>query len=363
MSKNTIILTVLLVILMIVTISQTVVAQPHGSGGGSEETTETITYSDYCSVGATWDTTIDNEFSDKSIKNIVFELTWTDDEGSDSDPDTLSLQTDDAEHDAKSGQSSSGTVAVTWDEPDLNNIWNIVVACDSAGPTQEPYWRVGVITQDVPDPGNSWTLKVTYTYTEDSGSMGGMPANVAAVYSSPIFWIHVALMIASTYLFLSTFIFAGIFLYARTRWNDSNSKFQRYLAKPNLTFISVILAFVAFFLASVPIGMWVAGMMYGWTKAWTGIPAIWNPEAFDFRNADNVSFAVLFLWAIPAFLNRRQFMQTKWYRRFFGWSKWAMAHADRAPEPKLMMREIALCYFFMGFLVYLVFMVQPHGSG
>ena len=90
---------------------------------------------------------------------------------------------------------------------------------------------------------------------------------------------------------------------------------------------------------------------------------MWNPEAFEFTNADNVSFIVLLLWAIPIYLNRRQIMKGKWYKKLFGWSKFMMGRAEKAPEPKLHVRELALCYFFMGIFVYLLFMVQPHGSG
>jgi hypothetical protein len=352
-------------IMIIIIISQTLVvtAQHPGSDDSSSEVTETITFSDYSSVGTSWENTLESEFSDKSIKNIIFELTWTDDEGTDSDPDTFSLQTDDEMNDPKSDSGSSGSVSTTWNEERLNNVWNIVVTCDSAGPTTVPRGPLGILTTNEPDPGNSWTLVVTYTYTKSSGGMGGMPPNVAAVYSSPIFWIHVGLMISSTYLFLFTGVFAGLYLYSRNKWNRSESNLKRYFTKPNLIIICVFLAFIAFFLASVPIGMWVAGMMYGWAKAWTGFPALWNPEAFEFTNADNVSLIVLVLWAIPLYLNRRQVMQTKWFKKLFGWNYYLMKKAETAPEPKLHLRELALCYFFMGLFVYLVFMVQPHGGG
>jgi hypothetical protein len=352
-------------IMIIIIISQTfaVTAQHPGSDDGSSEKTGTITINDYSAVGASWEMTLDEEFSELSIKNIIFELTWTDDEGSDSDPDAFSLQTDDEMNEPKSDSGSSGSITTSWNEDKLNNVWNIVVTCDSAGPTTVPRGPLGFVTQTEPDPGNSWSLVITYTYTESSGEMGGMPPHVAAVYSSPIFWIHVGLMISSTYLFLFTGIFAGLFLYSRNKWNRSESNLKKYFTKPNLIIICVVLAFLAFFLASVPIGMWVAGMMYGWTNAWTGFPAFWHPDMYVFTNADNVSFIVLLLWAIPLYLNRRQIMQGKWFKKLFGWSKFMMERAERAPEPKLHLREMALCYFFMGLFVYLVFMVQPHGGG
>ena len=363
MSKRIIIPVILIIILTIFFGTFSAMAQHPGGDGGDEEITESITYNNYSSVGGNWETTIAEELDGITITNMEFELSWTDDEGSDSDPDTFSLQTDDERHEPKSSSGSGGMVAISWDEDGLNNVWNVMVTCDSAGPTTVPRGPLGFITDEEPDPGNSWTLVVTYTYTESTGSMGGMPANVRAVYSSPIFWIHVGLMISSTYLFLFAGVFAGVFIYSRNKWNNSVSKFKNYVAKPNLLIILVILAFIAFFLASVPIGMWVAGMMYGWTNAWTGFPAIWNPDAFSFTNADNVSFIVLLLWAIPVYLNRRQIMQHKWFKKFFGWSKFLMSRAEKAPSPRLLNKELAICYFFMGFMVFLVFMVQPHGSG
>jgi hypothetical protein len=55
-------------------------------------------------------------------------------------------------------------------------------------------------------------------------------------------------------------------------------------------------------------------------------------------------------------------MHHKWFKKFFGWSKYLMEKARTAPEPKLLTKEMALCYFFMGLFVYMVFMVQGHGS-
>ncbi len=109
--------------------------------------------------------------------------------------------------------------------------------------------------------------------------------------------------------------------------------------------------------------MWVAGNFYGWNRAWTGFPAIWNPEAFDMTNADNLSFIMLLLWFIPLYINRTQIMRSKYFKKLFGWSKLAMKRAEKAPNPKLSMGILALCYFFMGIFTCVVFMVQPHGSG
>ncbi len=356
-----IIIPTILIIISIVLIFTTSYAQHPGNIDTGEQT-DTITFNDYNAVGTSWETTISEEFAEISIVNIAFDLTWTDDEGTNSDPDTFSLQATDGMNDPQSNSGSGGSVSISWAEGRLNNVWNIVVACDAAGSTQVPVGPLGIITQEESDPGNSWTLVVTYTYTEGGGGPGGPPANVVAVLNSPIFGIHIALMISSTYLFLFTGIFAGVYLFARHKWAGSNEYFKKLVSKQNLIIILLILAFIAFFIASVPIGMWVAGMFYGWSKAWTGFPALWNPEAFEFTNADNVSFIVLLLWAIPIYLNRAPIMNGKWYKKLFGWSKFLMARAAKASPPRLTNKEFALCYFFMGIFVFLVFMVQPHGS-
>ncbi len=306
------------------------------------------------------DATLEEGLEELTIINIQFQLTWTDE--ANSEPDTFRLTTDDGVNSPKGDESNGGTITVSWDDQDLNNIWNMVVACENAGPTRVPIGPLGFITQEQEDPGNNWRLEVTYTYIEGMDGPGGPPAYVKAVLGSPVFKVHIALMILSTILFLLSGIFAGIFLLTRKRWANSNEFYKKLLATPTILLFLVILAFVAFFLASVPIGMWVAGMMYGWNKAWTGFPALWNPEAFEFTNADNVSFIVLLLWAIPLYLNRSQIMKSKWFKKFFGWSNFIMKRAEKAPNPKLNNFELALCYFFMGFFVYLVFMVQPHGS-
>jgi hypothetical protein len=360
---------IILILLIITTISlcsSFAIAQGHPGGdpNGSGEQTGTITYpGPKLAVGATWENTESDAFEGLRITQIDFILTWTDDEGSDSEPDTFSLQADDDNNDPKSGSSSNGMVSVSFDEGDLNNVWNMVVRCDASGPTPDPLGPIGIITQDNPDPGNTFTLTVTYSYTEGSSGPGGPPANVVAVLNSPIFKIHIALMIASTYLFLFTGIFAGVLLFTRRRWADENSAPKKFLTKPTLMIFLAILAFLAFFIASVPIGMWVAGMWYGWSKAWTGFPAMWNPEAWSFTNADNVSFIVLLLWAIPLYLNRAQIVRSKWYKKFFGWSSFLMRRAEKAPKPRLGNKELAIMYFLMGVFVFLVFMVQPHGSG
>jgi hypothetical protein len=258
-----------------------------------------------------------------------------------------------------SNQSNSGEVTVTRTEDGLNNSLTVEVACLSAGPTP-----IGILgSRQATDPGNSWDLVITYVYTEpSSGGPGGPPANVVALLASPIFWIHVGLMIPSTYTFLLTGAASGIFLLVRNRWEGTGSRVKKLFSGQAFTIWGAMIAFWAFFLAAVPIGIWVAGKMYGWANCWTGIPAIWQTDAFSYTNADNVSSIVLILWAIPMYLNRAQIMRSNTYRKFFGWSKFAMRRAQNVKDSRLSKREVALCYFFMGIFAFLVFMVQPHGS-
>lgn len=358
---NKIMISLILLIVFTVTFGSITSLAQHPGNIDTGEQTGTITFSDYNAVGTSWETAITEVLADKSIIDMVFELTWTDDEGSNSDPDTFNLQMNDERHEPKSDSGSGGTVSISWDEDDLNNVWNVAVTCDAAGPTQVPVGPIGIITQEEPDPGNSWKLVVTYTYTEGGGGPGGPPAEIQALLKDPIFWIHVGLMVSSTYIFLLAGVFAGVFLLTKDKWKNASSKLQRIVSRTDLLLILVIVAFIAFFLASVPIGMYVAGKAYGPHMAWSGFPAIWHPEAWMFTNADNVSLIVLALWAIPIYLNRRPIMRGKWFKKLFGGIDFLMERAEKAPEPKLLDKELALCYFFMGLFVYLVFMVQPHG--
>ena len=104
-------------------------AQP--PNGGGEEVTETITFNGYSVVGSSWEKVL--ELGDISLIDIVFVLTWQDDEGSDSDPDTFSLTTDDGIQEPKSDQGSGGELTISWDEHGLNDTWNVVVTCEDAG--------------------------------------------------------------------------------------------------------------------------------------------------------------------------------------------------------------------------------------
>lgn len=362
----------IIVIILMITFSNFNAVAPPGHPGGEDEEPQTaeIKYSGNTNEGDSWEKAVDLKkeagiIADEiDLLDITFELTWTDDEGSDSEPDTFSLKADDSGQGKGSGSGSDGVISFSLDMEGLNDTWNVTVTCDNAGFT--PFRPGGFVGET--DPGNSWDLKITFTYLESSGmgGGGGRPTNVTAVLESPIFAVHIALMVASVFLFLITGLVAGAFLFTRvtTRSPKQFSSLMYKLFNPPILLIFLILVtFLAFFIASVPIGMWVAGNFYGWNKAWTGFPAIWNPEAFEMTNADNVSFIVLLLWAIPMYINRAQIMRSKYYKKLFGWSKLAMKRAEKAPDPVIPNSILALCYFFMGVFTYVVFMVQPHGSG
>ena len=88
-----------------------------------DETTKTITESGYCSnpssdqANSVEEITITLE--EGTVTAISFVLTWTDDEGSSSDPDTFALAVDDGGSNQKSGQGSGGDVTVTPDGESL----------------------------------------------------------------------------------------------------------------------------------------------------------------------------------------------------------------------------------------------------
>jgi len=291
-------------------------------------------------------------------------LTWTDDEGADSEPDTFSLMTEDGRHHPRSEQGSGGAVFLFWDESGLNNAWNMSVTCDSAGPTTEPRGPLGILTQEVPDPGNSWTLTITYTYEgAGGGGPGGPPAYVLALYASPIFWSHVILMIISLYFFLITGFVGGALFIVADRWEKPDTFFKRWFGTPKMVLLLAGITFIAFFLASVPIGMWVAGKMYGWAKCWTGFPAFWNVEMYDITNADNTSLIGLVLWFIPLYFNRSQIYGSRLYDKILGRFKFAQRLREKAPAPRLSNKILGLCFFFIGVLIWLVYAVQPHGGG
>ena len=237
--------------------------------------------------------------------------------------------------------------------------WIITVHCGDCG---DVYGMAGLRLVST-DTGNSWTLDVKYTYTEidDSSLSPGLPEHIRELYAHPIFKLHIIFMISSTVLFLAVGILAAVYLFSRTAWARSHVPNLKALATIRPFMIIAVLVFILFFIASVPIGMWVSGKYYGWAYVWTGIPAFWNPEAYIMTNADNVSLITLVLWAIPLYLNRRAIMNTPLFKKMFGWSRWLMKKAEAAPAPLLTDRELGFMYFIMGIFVFTVFAVQPHG--
>jgi hypothetical protein len=361
MSKRLKIITISFIVAMFLTTSFGSLAQHPGGGTPSGET-ETMTFEGYVGVGETWEETA--EFTTGSISKVEFALAWSDDEGEDSDPDTLSLFTTDGMHEPKSEAGSSGIVMITWEEDMLNDTWSMAVTCESAGSTQVPVGPIGLITQDESDPGNSFTLMVTFTYSEGMGG-GGPPQRVQDLLNSPIFKTHIALMVASVFLFLGAGFISFAYL-SRWTWGkrvSEKSSITKFVINPKPLVFIIILTWIIFFIAAVPLGMYVAGEYYGWHLAWSGVPTMWNPQAWEMTNADNVSLVALVLWAIPMYLNRAWVLKGKKFEKLFGRISFAMKRAAQAPAPVLSYREFTLSYFFLGILIFVIFEVQPHGGG
>jgi hypothetical protein len=372
------VITIFFMITMVAFGNFNVIAQPGHPGGDMETETGVLEYSGDTNEGSSWDKNLNLEKELESqeeglqldgimVLDIEFVLTWTDEE-SDSDPDEFSIMASDGMGEPLSDSSSGGTITVkkegSMEGPPVNDTWDVTVTCVDAGDTINFPGPLGLLNEE--DLGNSWELVITFSYIEAGGGMGGPPPNVTMVLESPIFAIHIALMVASVFLFLITGLVAGAFLFTRISTKSPagfSSTMYKLFNPPVLLILLVIITFLAFFIASVPIGMWVAGNFYGWEKAWTGFPAIWNPEAFEMTNADNVSFIVLLFWFIPMYINRAQIMRSKYYKKLFGKIKFAMKRAEKAPDPIIPTSILALCYFFMGIFTFVIFEVQPHGSG
>ncbi|UCF07356.1 MAG: hypothetical protein JSW28_06790 [Thermoplasmata archaeon] len=143
MSKRIRLVTISLIMVLITIANFGSLAQHPGGGEEEEVKTETLTFSGDTNEGTSWEKTVD--LGDINLMSIEFTLTWEDDEGSDSDPDTFSLTTDDGGHEPKGDQGSSGSISVTWEERGLNNTWNMVVTCEDAGDT--PLGPVGLIVE------------------------------------------------------------------------------------------------------------------------------------------------------------------------------------------------------------------------
>jgi hypothetical protein len=372
------VITITIIMVSLIFANFSVIAQEHPEGAMATET-GVLTYSGNTNEGSSWEKNLVLEMElmnqDEGLEldgimivEITFVLSWTDDE-SDSDPDEFSIMASDGMGEPLMDSSDSGTITVEKEAsmgegPPVNDTWDVTVTCMNAGDTINFPGPLGLLNEE--DPGNSWDLEITFTYIETGGGMGGPPANVTMVLNHPIFKIHIALMVASVFLFLITGLVAGAYLFTRVSARspkDFSSFMYRMFNPPVLLIFLVIVTFLAFFIASVPIGMWVAGNFYGWEKAWTGFPAIWNPEAFQMTNADNVSFIVLLFWFIPMYINRAQIMRSKYYKKLFGKIKFAMKRAEKAPDPVIPTSILALCYFFMGIFTFVIFEVQPHGSG
>jgi hypothetical protein len=300
-------------------------------------------------------------YPDYVIMSVEVTVTWSDDEGSSSNPDTLSLLIEDGMGASDQDSSSGGSLSARLDQEDLGSNWTITVTCVEAGMTPlGPLGRIGTV-----DPGNSFDLTFTYTYVPaevEPPEPPGPPPNIAALYEDPLFWTHVVFMIASTYMFGVTGLLAGIAVFFRRRWAEDASRWKRALAT-NKPFRTVAVhTWLIFLIAAVPLGMYVAGKAYGWENAWTSFPVVWNAWFWQWDNADHVSFIVLALWALPLWLNRQTLMASRPHAWLFGRIGFFRKIYDDAPEPKLTSREMALMYLLMGVFVFLVFMVQPHGN-
>ena len=353
----------LLIISILVPLPMGVGGQPHGSTDG-EPQTATISESGSCAnpeqdaAGSVWEGTYPLE--DVAILAVEVSLTWTDDEGSESDPDTFQVTAEDGDGNTITDSGSGGDLSAYLEMEGLNSTWTITVRCVDAGST--PFGPLGRLRTT--DPGNSWDMEFTYTYIAQEIPAGPPPevARYMEVVSSPVFWAHVVLMIASTVMFGLVGLFAGIKLVMAPRWADSYDRLKRALVGQRLFRSLAVHVWWVFFLAAVPLGMAVSGMLYGWENAWTSFPAVWNPWFYDITNADNVSLIVLVLWAIPLWLNRKDVMAHRSHAFLFRHIPWARRQYETAPQPRLTDREMTIIYFILGVLVFLLFMVQPHGN-
>jgi hypothetical protein len=331
-----------------------------------EEFTDTITESGRCAnpqsdpTGASWSNTY--PFDNITFVHVEVTLSWSDDETRVTGNDYFTLSVSDGTS-GNSGTETSdrGSITIEFDVPTTKAVWDwtIQVQLVDAGRPPGPLGIIG-------DSGNAWDLTFTYTYSEytpdDGGGPQGPPPEIAALYDDPIFWTHVVFMIASTYMFGLVGVLALVALVTRKRWADDASRLKQALSTNRPFRAMAVHAWLVFAVAAVPLGMYVAGKAYGWENAWTSFPAVWNPWFYDIKNADNVSFIVLVLWAIPLWLNRRQLVASRPHAWLFGRIGWFRRLAAKAPEPVLSDREMALLFFVMGIFVWLVFMVQSHGN-
>lgn len=325
--------------------------------------TGTIEESGYCSnpasdaAGAVWERTYD--LSSMNILGVGLHLAWTDDEGTRSRLDSFTVSASDGAGASDADSGSGGSLSISLAQGSYNGTWTVRVECTEAGST--PVGPIGLISRA--DPGNSWDFTLTYTYTaKEPPSGGGPPPNIVALLRDPIFKLHVVLMVSSTALFLVTGLLAGTYLVTRARWADDPVRIKRVLASPRPFRSLAPHVWAMFFVAAVPIGMYVAGKAYGWQNSWTSFPVLWNPAFYDFTNSDHTAFVTLLLWALPLWLDRGDILTRNPHVRWWRWSARARRWAGAAPPPRLSTRELAIIYFLLGILVFMMFMVQPHGN-
>jgi len=304
---------------------------------------------------------IEFNYVDLEILEVEVTLTWSDDEGTSSLSDSLSIAVEDGSAFSSQESGSSGSLSVRAQGDELGTNWTITVTCVEAGMTPlGPLGRIGTV-----DPGNTFSISFTYVYVPldvEPPGPPGPPPEIAALYDNPIFWVHVAFMIASTYMFGIVGILAGVVLFFGRKWADDPNRWKRALTT-NRPFRTVAIhTWLVFLIAAIPLGMYVAGKAYGWENMWTSLPVVWNAWFYQWDNADHVSLIVLVLWALPLWFNRQQLMANRSHAWFFGRIGFFRKLAENPPEPKLTNREFAIMYFLMGVFVFLVFMVQPHGN-
>jgi hypothetical protein len=335
------------------------------SGGAAAQTetlTETLTAEGYCDnpdddpSGAV--STVEYDLEVREVFSVDVSLRWTDDQAG-SDPDAFHLTVSDQGGISSSDAGTGGSLSATLEEEGMGLNWTITIECVDAGWTPlGPFGRFGT-----PDPGNSWEITFTYTYVEvEPPGPPGPPPEIQELYENPIFWTHVIFMIASTYMFGIAGILAGIALFFGSRWRDDPNRWKRALTKNRPFRALAVHTWLVFFIAAVPLGMYVAGKAYGWENMWTSFPVVWNDWFWQWENADHVSLIVLLLWALPLWFNRSQLMTPRSHVWLFGRIGWFRKLAANAPKPKLTNREMAIMYFLMGVFVFLVFMVQEHGN-
>ena len=142
MAKKIRLVTIFIVTIMIIFGNFGVLAQPGHPGGEPETETGVLNYEGNTNEGESWEKALalaqelmqqeeGLELEEIMVIDIVFELSWTDDQGSESEPDTFSMMTSDGMHEPQSDQDSGGSIVITWDEPNdgppLNDTWDIII--------------------------------------------------------------------------------------------------------------------------------------------------------------------------------------------------------------------------------------------